>query len=202
MQPAQLHECGCPSQASLGDDLLTTTPYQRRLALARPLIALFAYALAARAGFWIATPFLVFLIFVSVVTVTHDVVHGSLGLSRRQTDWALFWLGAVLLESGHANRATHLQHHAVFPGPNDPEGDPARMSFWRAVLYGPIFLLWLWCWAFMRQRHNRAERRWLLAEAGWALFIILLGGCLICRGTPPFWPTPCWFSSAVGSIRS
>jgi fatty acid desaturase len=119
---------GCPSQASLGDDLLTTTPYQRRLALARPFIALFTYALAARAGFWIATPFLVFLIFVSVVIVTHDVVHGSLGLSWRQTDWALFWLSAVLLESEHAYRATHLQHHAVFPGPNDPEGDRASST--------------------------------------------------------------------------
>ena len=36
---------------------------------------------------------------------------------------SLSW--ALLLESGHAYRATHMQHHRVFPGPDDPEGDPA-----------------------------------------------------------------------------
>ena len=78
-----------PALDSLGDDLLATSPRQRRLALARPIIGLIAYGLAADARWWWSTPFLVFLIFVAVVTVTHDVVHGSLGLSRRQTDWAV-----------------------------------------------------------------------------------------------------------------
>jgi fatty acid desaturase len=85
----------------------------RRLALARPFIGLLAFALAAYAGAWWLEPFLVFLIFVAVVTVTHGVVHGSLGLNRRQTDWALFVLGAILLESGHAYRATHIRHHHI-----------------------------------------------------------------------------------------
>ena len=31
------------------------------------------------------------------------------------TEWALFALGLVLLESGHAYRVTHLQHHRTFP---------------------------------------------------------------------------------------
>jgi len=93
---------------------------------------------------WFVTPLIVFLIFVAVVTVTHDAVHGSLGLKRKQTDIALFVLGAVLFESGHAYRLSHSQHHRVFPGPDDPEGDPARMSFVQAVLYGPLFLPKLW----------------------------------------------------------
>ena len=102
---------------------------------------------------------IVFLIFVAVVTVTHDVVHGSLGLSPRQTEWALFLFGAILLESGHAYRTTHLQHHRVFPGPDDPEGDPARMSFWAAVLFGPLFLPRLWWWAYRRSRARRGSAR-------------------------------------------
>ncbi len=77
-----------PTLSSLGDDLLTTTHTQKRLALARPFLGVAAYAVAACAGQWWLTPFLVFLIFVAVVTVTHDVVHGSLGLSPRQTEWA------------------------------------------------------------------------------------------------------------------
>ncbi len=165
----------CPSIASLGSDLLKTTPRQRRLALARPFLCLLAWALAAYAQLWWLTPLLSFLIFVAVVTVTHDVAHGSLSLSRRQTDWALFTFGAILLESGHAYRTTHARHHAVFPHPDDPEGDPARMNFWQAVLYGPVFLPRLWCWAYARQKGRTSERLWLIAEAAWCLMVLWIG---------------------------
>jgi beta-carotene hydroxylase len=84
----------------------------------------------------------------------------------------------VLLESGHAYRATHLQHHRVFPGPDDPEGDPARMSFATALLWGPLFLPRLWCWAYRRDRGRPAQRRWLVAEAAWAIGAIALAGAL------------------------
>lgn len=164
-----------PRLDTLGRDLLITTWRQRWLACARPVIGLAAYAAAAHFGWWWLTPFLVFMIFVAVVTVTHDVVHGSLGFGRRQTDWGLFFFGAILLESGHAYRASHLQHHRIFPGPDDPEGDPARMSVWKAVLCGPVFLPRLWWWAFHRSSRKPAQRRWLLAEAGWALGVPLAG---------------------------
>jgi fatty acid desaturase len=175
MLSPQRREPPPPELAALGLDLLSTTPAQRRLALARPLLGLLAYALAAYAGWWWLTPLIVFLIFVAVVTVTHDVVHGCLGLTRRQTEWALFAMGAVLLESGHAYRLTHKQHHRVFPGGNDPEGDPARMTFWKAVRHGPLFLPRLWWWAFRRSRGDARQRRWLLAEAAWAVAVPLVG---------------------------
>src|SRR5579859_7419946 len=175
MLPVVHDEPACPSLSSLGTDLLTTTVCQRRLALSRPFIGLMAWALAVYAQVWWLTPFLSFLVFVAVVTVTHDVAHGSLGLSRRQTDWALFAFGAILLESGHAYRTTHFRHHAVFPGSDDPEGDPARMSFWQAVLYGPLFLPRLWCWAYARQTHRVSERLWLIAEAAWPLVVLWIG---------------------------
>jgi beta-carotene hydroxylase len=123
----------------------------------------------------VADPVLVFLTFVAVVTVTHDVVHGALGLGPRQTEWALFLFGAVLLESGHAYRATHLQHHRRFPGPDDPEGDPARMSLWGAVWRGLWFLPRLWWWAFRRMRGRPGQRRWLVAEAAWAGAVVAAG---------------------------
>jgi beta-carotene hydroxylase len=175
MPPAGPVEPELPTLESLGGDLLVTTRSQRRIALARPFLGVAAYALAAHAGLWWLTPFLVFLIFVAVVTVTHDVVHGSLGLSRRQTEWALFALGAVLLESGHAYRATHLRHHSVFPGPDDPEGDPARSSLLKAILWGPLFLPRLWCWAYARSKPGGTQRRWLVAEAAWALAAPVVG---------------------------
>lgn len=164
-----------PRLDKLGTDLLLTTRRQRWLACARPFIGVAVFAVAACLDWWALTPIIVFFIFVAVVTVTHDVVHGSLGLGPRQTDWALFVFGAVLLESGHAYRTTHLQHHRVFPAPDDPEGDPARMSFWGAVLHGPVFLPRLWWWAFRRHRGRFRERCWLLAEASWAVGVPVAG---------------------------
>jgi beta-carotene hydroxylase len=160
----------------LGRDLLETSRGQRVLTLARPFVLIGVYGLVYSAGWWWATPLVVFLIFVAIVTSAHDVVHGSIGLRRRQAEWALFALGALLLASGHSYRASHLQHHRVFPGADDPEGDPARMPFWAAVRHGPVFLPLLWWWAW--KRSSAYERGWLLAESLWALLVILAGAGL------------------------
>lgn len=174
------HEPACPPLASLGVDLLTTTRWQRWLALARPFLGVAMYGVLAYFELWWLTPVAVFLVFVAVVTVTHDVVHGALGLSRRATDWALFVCGAILLESGHAYRATHFRHHLVFPGDDDPEGDPARMSLFGAICMGPFFLPRLWCWAFAKHRGDWRERLWLVAEALWAMTVMGVG-CITWR---------------------
>jgi fatty acid desaturase len=176
VQPSTTVEPTRPKLDELGVDLLVTTPWQRRVALARPFIGIAAYALVAALGLWWLTPLIVFLIFVAVVTVAHDVVHGVLGLGRRQTEWALFVTGAVLLESGHAYRTTHLQHHRLFPNAaEDPEGYPAHIGLVGAILYGPIFLPRLWWWAYCRQRGRPSQRRWLLAEAAIPLVAAAVG---------------------------
>ena len=158
----QVTDIGLPTVAQLGCDLLQTTPSQRRWALLRPLLGLAAYVVAAALGWWVITPLIVFLIFVAVVTVTHDVVHGSLGLSKRHTEWALLLMGGVLMESGHAYRVTHRQHHITFPDDDDPEGYPAKIGLLGAVVYGPVFITGLWLWAFQRRPDQRG---WLAAEA-------------------------------------
>jgi len=174
-----------PPLADLGRDLIHTTRSQRALALARPYLGLGCFAAACYLRLWWILPLIAFAIFVSVVTVTHDVVHNVLGLGRRGCDVALFALGLVLLESGHAYRITHRQHHRVFPGPDDPEGDPARLTIQSAILYGPLFLPRLWWWALRRSRGHHGERLFLIAEAGLALGIIV-ASCLAI----PFTPVP------------
>jgi beta-carotene hydroxylase len=172
-----------PRLSELGADLLVTTPLQRRIALARPFVGLCLFGLAAWLGLWWLTPLIAFLIFVAVVTVTHDVVHGSLGLKRQGTEWALFLTGVILLESGHAYRTTHLQHHRVFPAADDPEGYPAKISMLGAILYGPIFLVRLWLWAYQRNVHRPSQRIWLLAEA-LVPPLVVIGGLFLWRLTP------------------
>src|SRR6266498_3385646 len=146
-----------PAVSDIAADLLVTSARQRRIALARPYLGVALFALVAWLGWWWAIPLVMFGIFVAVVTVTHDVVHRSLGLGRSGTEWALFLLGLVLMESGHAYRITHLQHHRLFPSREDPEGYPAKLSFLGAVLYGPVFLVRLWWWAYRRTRGDRRQ---------------------------------------------
>jgi beta-carotene hydroxylase len=167
-----------PRLEELGLDLLVTTPHQRRMALARPFVGLAAYIAAGYLGLWWLTPIIVFLIFVAIVTVTHDVVHGVLGLNRRQTEWALFVMGAVMLESGHAYRTTHLQHHKLFPNGDDPEGYPAKIGLAGAILYGPVFLIRLWVWAFRRNKGRPVQRLWLIVEGLWPVAVVIAGALL------------------------
>lgn len=178
-------ELRMPTLEQLGPDLKTTTARQRRIALARPWAALALLVALASVGWWWATPIAAFMIFVAVVTVTHDVVHRSLGLSRRQTDWALFFTGLILLESGHAYRATHTQHHRLFPSDDDPEGYPANLSMLGAICYGPVFLVRLWWWAFRRNRPRPAERVWLIAEGIAPLAAVVTGVLLWPRAPLP-----------------
>ena len=162
-----------PTLRELGDDLLATSAWQRRRALLRPYLGIGIFALVAALGWWWLTPIVVFLIFVAVVTVTHDVVHRTLGVPERHSDVWLFLLGLVLLESGHAYRMTHRQHHQLFPSPEDPEGYPANLSFLGAVAYGPVFLARLWGWSYARA--DRRTRAWLLAEAAAPVVTVGLG---------------------------
>lgn len=161
-----------PPLADLGPGLVGTGRRQRWVSLSRPYAGILIFAAVVHAGWWWAAPLVMFGIFVAVVTVTHDVVHGCLGLRRRGTEWALLALGVVLLESGHAYRVTHLQHHRTFPGPDDPEGYPARLTFLGAVLYGPAFLARLWVWAYRRSARDRV---WLVVEALVPLAVVATG---------------------------
>jgi fatty acid desaturase len=170
-----------PSLRELGDDLLVTTPRQRWIALTRPYVGAAVFAAVAWLGWWWLTPIVVFAIFVAVVTVTHDVVHRTLGLTEDETDRWLFLLGLVLLESGHAYRITHRQHHRLFPSPDDPEGYPADLSFLGAVCYGPVFLIRLWLWSF--RRACLRDRVWLALE-GVAPVAAVIGGALLWPVTP------------------
>lgn len=174
-----------PKLEELGLDLLTTTRRQRWLALARPYLGFACYIVAACLGLWWLTPVLVFLIFVAVVTVTHDVVHRSLGLNQRQSEWALFLMGLILMESGHAYRATHVQHHKYFPAEEgqDPEGYPAHLRLAGAIFYGPVFLYRLWWWAFRRNRKQPGQRAWLIVEALLPL-VVVSGGIVLWPITP------------------
>jgi beta-carotene hydroxylase len=92
-----------------------------------------------------------------------------------------------LLESGHAYRLSHLQHHQNFPHEDDPEGDPARMSFWRSVFEGPIFLIKLYLWALQRTKRRSAQFYWILSEGIWSILWIIISVALMPYTLAVFW---------------
>lgn len=152
---------GLPTLSSLGDDLTVTGSGRRLVTLGRPF-ACAAVALAVSGHPALVVVAMVPL-FLSVVVAAHDLVHGTLGLSRRAESVLLCLVGLIVLESGHAYRVSHLQHHRRWPRPgDDPEGDPARMPLWRALAEGPVFLPRLWWWAWRRRPD---QRPWLALEA-------------------------------------
>lgn len=113
----------------------------------------------------VATAGLAAIATVSTIALMHDLLHGSLGLSRRVNDVLLAVSAAVLLESGHALQRTHRRHHRWFPDlDRDPEAAFAcRGGVLRALAEGPVYRYRLWWWAW---RHEQSARRLIGVEAG------------------------------------
>ncbi|WP_372369302.1 fatty acid desaturase [Candidatus Uabimicrobium sp. HlEnr_7] len=185
-----------PKLETLGKDLLKTSSFEKYLIVIRPFIALAVFVVAAYLEWWYALPFLIFLIFVSVVTATHDIVHNSIGLSRKQTEWLLFIMGSILLESGHAYRKTHHYHHRNFPAHDDLEGTPAHIGFWGSLLHGPVFIPRLWLWAFKNSEKGSAEKRWIIIEGLWPFAFVAISILVL-----PWTPAPLFYATMaiVGS---
>lgn len=161
-----------PPVEALGTDMTDTSTGQLLVTLLRPFFWLTLFVVLIDTGLWYVTPVVVFFLFVSIVTVTHDLVHRALPIGYAINEVLIFLYGALLLESGHAYRITHLNHHRTFPEQEDPEGDPARMSFWQSLVHGVIFLPRLWVWAFQQTSDRPGQRCWLLGEAAWTLGVI------------------------------
>jgi beta-carotene hydroxylase len=169
-----------PSIDELGRDLLSVSPLQRALSVLRPVACVAAYFIFAIMGWWIpAVCAVAGLMFITYISSSHDLLHRTLGYSRRTNELLLGFLELLALRSGHAFRVTHLCHHRHFPADEDIEGRVARMPLWRALLAGIGHQSRLFYWAW---HHGRTEeKRWMFAEACGVLLILLAGLALVPR---------------------
>lgn len=116
-----------------------------------------------------------FVFFLTGLRVAHNAHHYALGLPRRATEWVMFAMSVLMLGSMHAVQRNHLHHHKHCMDDEDMEGYSARLSAWRALLYGPVFPVRLHLHAFELGR--RRHRAWILSElAANALWIWLILG--------------------------
>ena len=162
-----------PSIQELGVDLLDISPVRRAMTLATPFVCTAAYFVLAQYRWWPAAVIvLMYLSFVTYGSISHDLVHRTLGLSRRANDFFLTLTEWLAFRSGHAYRLAHLHHHARFPHEDDIEGAAARMSLMRTLFEGVIFQPRIVVWA-LRRKHQLRGR--VIGEVVIALG--LLAGC-------------------------
>ena len=94
-----------------------------------------------------------------------------------------------MLASMHAVQVTHLHHHRHCLEDEDGEGATARLSWWRALLVGPLFYVRLHGSAW--HLGSRRKREWIGAELA---AIALVVGFTFCF---PVWTALRWHVTAM-----
>lgn len=129
-----------------------------------------------------------FFFFLTGLRQAHGAQHSSLGLPRLAQDCLLAVLSVLLLASLHALQATHMHHHRHALEDSDVESATARLSWWRAILQGPWFIVMLHWEGFRLAKPSK--RKWVHAEVA-AIVIYLLGVAI----WGPTWLR--WFAAAM-----
>ncbi|HEY0484378.1 MAG TPA: fatty acid desaturase [Kofleriaceae bacterium] len=140
-----------------------------RLAVLHHLVRIVA-SFAAMIAFPALAPVAAVAAYLAVFTLTHELAHGALGLSRRRGELALALAGLGIATSGHALRLMHLRHHADPLGAHDLEGVAATLPLHRVLASAPRLVVALvrsaWRTATARDRAwQRAEHMAVAAAA-------------------------------------
>lgn len=163
-----------PTLEQLGTDLLRVRPVRRAFSLLIPFACIAAYIWLAWLRIWpLAVLVLMYLSFATYGSISHDLVHRNLGLSRRWNESLLTVIELLAFRSGHAYRLAHLHHHARFPHEDDIEGAAAKMSLPRTLVEGMIFQPRIMLWAI---KHH--GRRHPIAIVECAVALLLFGLCI------------------------
>lgn len=132
----------------------------KELTLSLPWLALSLY-LAGR-GLYPLAAVASFFFFLTGLRQVHDAHHYNLGLSRTATEWVMFVLSVAMLGSMHAVQFNHLRHHKHCLDAEDVEARSAGMSWWKALLWGPVFPVLLHATAL--RKAARRKLAWIYGE--------------------------------------
>lgn len=103
-----------------------------------------------------------FMFFLTGLRQVHNAFHFALGITRQQTHRVMFILSIVMLGSMHAVQINHLRHHQHCMQDEDIEAKSAKMKWWQAFLFGPIFPVMLHKKAF--EVATKSQIKWMCAE--------------------------------------
>jgi fatty acid desaturase len=91
-------------------------------------------------GYYIlALPFSAFF-FLAGLRQVHNGFHNSLGTNKFLTWFTLYSNSILLMVSIHAVKFNHIRHHKYCLSEEDYEGKSAKMTWYGAILYGPIHM--------------------------------------------------------------
>jgi len=121
-------------------------------------------------GYYIlALPFSAFF-FLTALRQVHNGFHNSLGTNKFLTWLSLYVNSILMLVSVHAVKFNHIRHHKYCLNDEDYEGKSARMTWYGAILYGPVHIFLIH--KITLQLGNKNYRRNVIAElASIALFV-------------------------------
>lgn len=95
---------------------------------------------AAKQWYWLALP-CSFLFFLTALRHVHNAFHYALGLPEKQTNRLLYLYSMLMFASINAVKYNHLRHHKYCLEEGDAEGACARMSAFKAIFFGPYFIV-------------------------------------------------------------
>jgi fatty acid desaturase len=133
--------------------------------------AITSWALAYYGYYLLALPFSAFF-FLTGLRQVHNGFHNSLGTNKFLTWFTLYSNSILMLVSIHAVKFNHIRHHKYCLTEDDYEGKSAGMSWYGAILYGPIHIFLIH--KVTLQLGNKTYRRNVLLElASIAVFIFI-----------------------------
>lgn len=101
--------------------------------------AITSWTLAYYGFYWIAIPFSA-LFFITALRQVHNGLHNALGTNGFLTWLSLYLNSVLMMASFHAVKFNHLRHHRYCLTEKDQEGKSAHMTWYQAILYGPIHM--------------------------------------------------------------
>jgi fatty acid desaturase len=113
-------------------------------------------------GYYVfALPFSAFF-FLTALRQVHNGFHNSLGTNKFLTWFSLFSNSILMMVSIHAVKFNHIRHHKYCLSDEDYEGKSAGMTWYGAILYGPIHMFLIH--KVTLQMGNRTYKRNVLLE--------------------------------------
>lgn len=109
----------------------------------------------------LALPFSAFF-FLTALRQVHNGFHNALGTNKFLTWFSLYGNSIMMLVSIHAVKFNHMRHHQYCLSEEDYEGKAAKMTWYGAILYGPIHTFLIH--KVTLQKGNKTYRRNVLLE--------------------------------------
>jgi fatty acid desaturase len=118
--------------------------------------------LLAYTGYYVwALPFSAFF-FLTGLRQVHNGFHNSLGTNKFLTWFSLYANSVLMMASIHAVKFNHIRHHQYCLSDEDYEGKSAKMTWYGAILYGPVHMFLIH--KITLQLGNAKYRRNVIAE--------------------------------------